>query len=74
MHTKFWSESLKGKDHSGDICIDRGDNVRMDHKEIVWKGVDWIHLAQDKDQWWTRVNILMYLQLHKRWEISQLAE
>jgi len=26
------------------------DNVRMDLKEIWWEGVDWIHLAQDKDK------------------------
>jgi hypothetical protein len=24
----------------------------MDHKEIGWEVVDWIHLAQDTDQWW----------------------
>jgi hypothetical protein len=23
----------------------------MDLKEIGWEGVDWMHLAQDKDQW-----------------------
>jgi hypothetical protein len=27
------------------------DNIRMDHREIGWKVVDWIHLAQDRDQW-----------------------
>jgi len=24
----------------------------MDLREIGWEGLDWIHLAQDKDQWW----------------------
>jgi hypothetical protein len=37
MHTKFWSENVKGRDHLE-------DNMRMDHREIVWEGVDWIHL------------------------------
>jgi len=23
----------------------------MDLREIVWEGVDWMHLAQDRDQW-----------------------
>jgi hypothetical protein len=23
----------------------------MDLKEIGWDGMDWIHIAQDKDQW-----------------------
>jgi hypothetical protein len=26
------------------------DNIRMDRREIGWEGVDWIHLAQDRDQ------------------------
>jgi hypothetical protein len=25
------------------------DNIRMDLREIWWEGVDWFHLAQDKD-------------------------
>jgi hypothetical protein len=33
----------------------------MDPKEIGWKGVDWIHLAYDGDQWWAVVNIVMSL-------------
>jgi hypothetical protein len=35
----------------------------MDLREIGWEGVDWIHLAQDKDQWWAFVNTLMNLQV-----------
>jgi hypothetical protein len=27
------------------------DNIKMDHREIEWEGVDWMHMAQDKDQW-----------------------
>jgi hypothetical protein len=27
------------------------DNIRLGLREIAWKGVDWIHLAQDSDQW-----------------------
>jgi hypothetical protein len=26
------------------------DNVRMDLRKTVWDGVDWIHLAQDRNQ------------------------
>jgi hypothetical protein len=26
------------------------DNIRMDIKEIGWEGVDWIHLAKDRNQ------------------------
>jgi hypothetical protein len=26
------------------------DNIRMDLREIGWRGMDWIDLAQDRDQ------------------------
>jgi hypothetical protein len=35
----------------------------MDLREIVWGGVDWIVLAQDRDQWRTTVNTVMNLRL-----------
>jgi hypothetical protein len=35
------------------------DNIRMDHREIRWEGVDWIHLAQDRNQWQVVVNAVM---------------
>jgi hypothetical protein len=31
--------------------------------EIGWKGMDWIHLAQDRDRWWALVNTVMNLQV-----------
>jgi hypothetical protein len=33
----------------------------MDLKETVWKGMDWIHLAQDGVQWMALVNTAMNL-------------
>jgi hypothetical protein len=27
------------------------DNIKMDLKETGWEVVDWIHVAQDRDQW-----------------------
>jgi len=38
------------------------DNIRMDFREIEWESVDWIHLAQDRNIWWTLVNTVMNLQ------------
>jgi hypothetical protein len=26
------------------------DNIRMDLRKLGWEGVDWIHLAHDKEQ------------------------
>jgi hypothetical protein len=37
-------------------------NIRMDLREIGWKGVEWIHLAQDRDQWWALVNTVMNIE------------
>jgi hypothetical protein len=39
------------------------DNIRMDLREIRWEGVDWIHLAQDRDWWWALVNMVMNLKV-----------
>jgi hypothetical protein len=27
------------------------DGIKMDLREIGWGGVEWIHLAQDRDRW-----------------------
>jgi len=39
------------------------DNVRAVIREVWWEGVDWMHLAQDRDQWWDLVNMVMTLQI-----------
>jgi len=39
------------------------DNIRMYLRDIYWEGVDWIHLAQYRDQWWAFVNTVMNLQV-----------
>jgi hypothetical protein len=38
------------------------DNFRMDLKEIGSEVVDWVQPAQDRDQWWAPVNIVMNLR------------
>jgi hypothetical protein len=35
------------------------DNIKIDLREIRWDGMDWIDLAQDRDQWWALVNTAM---------------
>jgi hypothetical protein len=38
-------------------------NIKIDLREIRWGGVDWIDLAQDRDQWKALVNAVMNLQV-----------
>jgi glycine cleavage system protein P-like pyridoxal-binding family len=38
-------------------------NIRMNLREIGWEGVDWIHMAQDREQCQALVNIVMNLQV-----------
>jgi hypothetical protein len=37
------------------------DNIKIDFKETGWDGVDWMELAQDRDQWRALVNTVMNL-------------
>jgi hypothetical protein len=39
------------------------DNIRMDLREIGWGGMDWIDLAQDRDQSRALVNTVMNLRV-----------
>jgi hypothetical protein len=40
------------------------DNIKIDLREIGWDGMDWIDLAQEKDQWKEAlVNMVMNLQV-----------
>jgi hypothetical protein len=39
------------------------DNIRMDLREIGWVGMDWIDLAQDRNQWRALVNTVMNLRV-----------
>jgi hypothetical protein len=40
------------------------DGIKMDLREIGWgRGVEWIHLAQDRDRWRAVVNAVMNLRV-----------
>ena len=40
----------------------RDYNIKMDLKERVWEGLDWIALAQDRNKWWVLVNMVTNLK------------
>jgi hypothetical protein len=39
------------------------NNIRMNLKEIGWEIVDWMHLSQDRDQWWILVNAVINIRV-----------
>jgi hypothetical protein len=39
------------------------DNINMDLRELGWDGVDWMHMAQDRDQWRALVNTVLNLRV-----------
>jgi hypothetical protein len=49
MHVGYWWQSQKrplGKQRRRWV-----DNIKMDLREVGCKGVNWIDMAQDRDQW-----------------------
>jgi hypothetical protein len=39
------------------------DSIKMNLREIGWDGMNWINLAQDREQWKALVNAVMSLQV-----------
>jgi hypothetical protein len=37
------------------------DNIKMDLREIGWHSMDWIDVAQNRDEWRVLVNTVMNL-------------
>jgi hypothetical protein len=53
---------LEGKRPLGRFSCGMED-IRMNIRGIGYESVDWIHLAQDKDQWRAVVNAVMNLRV-----------
>jgi hypothetical protein len=39
------------------------DNIKINLREIGWDGMDWMDLAQDRDQWRALVNTVTKLRV-----------
>jgi hypothetical protein len=59
MNTIFWVGNLKGRGHLEDLDIDG----KIILGKLCVGGVDWMHLAQDRDQWKPLVDVVMNLQV-----------
>jgi hypothetical protein len=59
--TRFWWESPKEIDHSENQGVGGKMGVRIDLREIGLGDVDWIRLAQNRDQWLVVVSAVMNL-------------
>jgi hypothetical protein len=46
------------------------DNIKLNLKETGWEHMDFIHLVQEKDQWWALLNTVLNLEAHKMEVIS----
>jgi hypothetical protein len=59
VHTRFSWGNLMEKENLEDLA----GEVRIitDLQEVVWAGMDWINLAQDRDSWRAVVNAVMNL-------------
>jgi hypothetical protein len=53
----------EGKRPLGRTRHRREDNIKIDLRDIGWGGMDWIDLAQDRDQWKALVNTVMTPQV-----------
>jgi hypothetical protein len=53
----------EGKKPLGKLKHGWEDYIKMDVREIGWGGMDWIDLAQDRDQWRALVNTVLNLRV-----------
>jgi hypothetical protein len=65
MHTILLSGSLKGRDHWEDLDV--GGRKLLECISYIrktgWEVVDWIHVAQDSDQWRAFANTVTNLRV-----------
>jgi hypothetical protein len=46
---KILVTNIEGKRLPGTLRYRWEDNIKLDVGEIGWEGVDWVHVAQDRD-------------------------
>jgi hypothetical protein len=64
MHIGYLWESQKERNHWEGQDVGRWvGNIKMDLREIGWGGVDWIDMAQDRDQLRALVNTVLNIRV-----------
>jgi hypothetical protein len=63
MHTGFFVGKPARKTPIGRSRRRCKDNIKMDLTEIVWGGMGWINLAQDRDEWQALRNTVMNVRV-----------
>jgi hypothetical protein len=63
MHIGYSWESQKERDQAQIPRRRWVGNIKMDLRERGWVGMDWVVLAEDRDQWRALVNTVMNLRV-----------
>ena len=59
MYTGFWWGKPEGKRPLGRPRHRWEDNIKEDLQKVVFEGMGWLDLAQDRDRWQALGNMLM---------------
>jgi hypothetical protein len=63
MHIGYWWENQKERDHLEDQDVGGWTILKRILREIGWDVIDWIDLAQDRNQWRALVNTRMNIRV-----------
>jgi hypothetical protein len=63
MNIGYWQEIQKERDHWEDRDVGGWTILKWILDRMGWDGMDWINLAQDRDQWRALVNAVMNLRV-----------
>jgi hypothetical protein len=62
MHTGFWWENLRKRDHLNDLDVNGRITLKLIFKKR-WGGMEWIDVAQDRERQQALVNAVMNLRV-----------
>jgi hypothetical protein len=69
MHTRFWKESLREKEHLEDIRVDGMISLRIGRD-----GLDWTDVTEERDRWRAVVDNVMNFGFQEMRGISGIAD